>query len=198
VWPRRDALRMLARGLIEITLGGLLVAWAFASPWPASLRIVEHLVKLTAGYLAVFDGGFVTLTGLCALLEGRALLQSNHPVLAVTPADFWRRYNMEAGRYFRECVFRPVGGLRRPVVGVLATFAVNGAFHEYLASMLVGEVRGYQLAFFAIQGTAVAVTLRWRPRGRAAVLSWVFTLLLMASSSVLFCLSLRGFIDVYP
>ncbi len=45
---------------------------------------------------------------------------------------------------------------------------------------------GTQLAFFLLQGLAVAVTLRLRPRGAAAVVCWAGTLAFNLATSVVF------------
>lgn len=200
--PRDAAALLLARGLIEIAAGIVVLRWAFGREWGAAGAWwdsfwVEHAVKLAGLYLCVFDGGFVTLTNLCRVLGSPVADGARNPILAVTPADFWRRYNMEAGRLLHANFFVPLGGRSRPLTAMVIVFLINGAYHEYLATLMIGRVLGYQVLVFAIFGVAAAATWRWRPRGLVAVASWAGTLVFMAAVSVLFFLSADAFMEWY-
>lgn len=198
--PRGEAALLLARGLLEIAAGAAVLTWAFGREWGgggAGWFWVEHAVKLAGIYLCVLDGGFATLTGLCRLVGSPVADATRHPILAVTPADFWRRYNMEAGRLLHANMFVPLGGRSRPVPAMVAVFLINGVYHEYLASLMIGRVLGYQLAMFTIFGVAAAATWRWRPRGWAAVAGWAGTVVFMGAVSVLFFMSADAFMEWY-
>ena len=177
--------------------GALLLVWSLHADLQTVSFWLDHAVKAAAIYLLVLDGGFVLLTGLCRLMGSNVIDFARHPVLARTPADFWRRYNREAGQFLYADVYHPLGGVHRPIAGILAVFAVNGALHEYLAVVMTGAVAGYQTAFFLLQGAAVALTWRWRPRGVLALCSWACTLAFMLVTSVLFFESADQFIDWY-
>ena len=186
--PRGPAARLALRGALEVSAGLALLLWAFrAHLTPAWL---DHVVKLAAGYLLVFDGAFVLLTGLWRLFGCPVMDLSRDPVLAVTPADFWRRYNCSAGRFFYDDVFIPSGGRRHPVRGMILVFALNGVLHEALSFLLVERFLGYQLAFFALQCAAVILTQKFRPKGAAAVLSWAATLVFNVATSAFFFASI--------
>lgn len=57
----------------------------------------------------------------------------DHPYMARTPADFWRRWNISLSTWFRDYVYIPLGGSR--VAGptwarnVLVTFLLSGFWH---------------------------------------------------------------------
>jgi alginate O-acetyltransferase complex protein AlgI len=57
----------------------------------------------------------------------------NHPYLARSPADFWRRWNISLSTWFRDYVYIPLGGSRGGRLGwagnVLATFLLSGLWH---------------------------------------------------------------------
>jgi D-alanyl-lipoteichoic acid acyltransferase DltB (MBOAT superfamily) len=57
----------------------------------------------------------------------------DHPYLARTPADFWRRWNISLSTWFRDYVYIPLGGSRatggRWVRNVLVTFLLSGLWH---------------------------------------------------------------------
>ena len=199
--PRSESAWLLVRGLVEIGAGAVVLTWAFGREWGGAVWWesfwVEHAVKLAGIYLCVLDGGFVTLTALCRLVGSPVADGARNPILAVTPADFWRRYNMEAGRLLHADFFVPLGGWSRPLTAMVIVFLINGAYHEYLASMMVGRVLGYQVLLFTIFGAAAAATWRWRPRGWTAVASWMGTVVFMGAVSVLFFLSADAFMDWY-
>ena len=73
-------------------------------------------------------------------------------------------------------------------------FAVSGLLHEYLFTVAVGRVQGFQLAFFLVQGAAVALTLRAKPN-RIVGVGATFTF--NALTSILFFASVEGVLPFY-
>jgi hypothetical protein len=69
--------------------------------------------------------------------------------------------------------------------------------HEYVFGIAGGRVRGYQLAFFMLQGLGVVLTMRMRPRGGLALLCRSLTFLFVLGSSVLFFASLQAIVPFY-
>ncbi len=57
----------------------------------------------------------------------------DHPYLARTPADFWRRWNISLSSWFRDYVYIPLGGSKagewRWARNVLVTFLLSGLWH---------------------------------------------------------------------
>jgi alginate O-acetyltransferase complex protein AlgI len=57
----------------------------------------------------------------------------DHPYLARSPADFWRRWNISLSTWFRDYVYIPLGGSRggnvRWARNVLVTFLLSGLWH---------------------------------------------------------------------
>jgi D-alanyl-lipoteichoic acid acyltransferase DltB (MBOAT superfamily) len=57
----------------------------------------------------------------------------DHPYLARSPADFWRRWNISLSTWFRDYVYIPLGGSRGGtwmwVRNVLVTFLLSGLWH---------------------------------------------------------------------
>jgi hypothetical protein len=106
------------------------------------------------------------------------------PYLASSPAEFWRRYNRPVHQFFGDDVYRPVGGVRNPVLGVLAVFAASAVIHEYVFLPAIGCIQGYQTAFFLVQGLGVLATRKARPGGVLPILATlVFHLAASARSS---------------
>ncbi len=182
--PRSAALRLLARGALEVTAGVFLLRWANSAEIESFWLL--HTIKLMGAYLVAFDGGMVCLTALLRLSGLNVLDFSRHPIVARTPADFWRRYNRPTTQYLHNDVYKPVGGLRHPYRGIAVVFLVSGVLHEYVAYMLIGHATGYQFAFFSLHGLAVMATRKVRLKGAKAVLGAVATFLFLVASSVLF------------
>ena len=57
----------------------------------------------------------------------------DHPYMARSPADFWRRWNISLSTWFRDYVYVPLGGSRaggwKWARNVLATFLLSGLWH---------------------------------------------------------------------
>jgi D-alanyl-lipoteichoic acid acyltransferase DltB (MBOAT superfamily) len=57
----------------------------------------------------------------------------DHPYMARSPSDFWRRWNISLSTWFRDYVYVPLGGTRvgawRWARNVLATFLLSGLWH---------------------------------------------------------------------
>src|SRR5262249_40362898 len=129
------------------------------------------------------------------LLGGRTREPTDNPILARTPADFWRRYNRPAQQFLAEDVFKPLGGLRAPIRATLATFAISGGVHEYGFGIAIERVQGYQMAFFLLQGAAVAATMRVRPKGWRQVPWIAATIAFNLATATLFFASVG---EVFP
>ncbi len=91
-----------------------------------------------------------------------------------------------------EDVFKPVGGRRSPIRGILVAFLVSALVHEYIFSIAIGQVQGFQTLFFLFQGIAVAATARVKPSGWRAIPWVVGTFAFNLLSSVLFFASWQG------
>jgi alginate O-acetyltransferase complex protein AlgI len=57
----------------------------------------------------------------------------DHPYMARTPADFWRRWNISLSTWFRDYVYIPLGGSRATGAlwarNILVTFLLSGLWH---------------------------------------------------------------------
>jgi alginate O-acetyltransferase complex protein AlgI len=61
------------------------------------------------------------------------MVNFNHPYIAHSPSDFWRRWHISLSTWFRDYVYIPLGGGRaaspRREANVLATFLLSGFWH---------------------------------------------------------------------
>jgi alginate O-acetyltransferase complex protein AlgI len=57
----------------------------------------------------------------------------NHPYLASSPADFWRRWHISLSTWMRDFIYIPLGGNRcgvaRASFNLMATFTISGLWH---------------------------------------------------------------------
>lgn len=166
-------------------------------PWRGHPLLVEHAVKAAIVFVAILSW-FGAVVAIVRLAGGRMRDFSKAPLLARTPADFWRRYNRVFQQYFHENVFKRAGGRRSPAAVTILIFGLSALMHEYVFGIAIGRVQGFQTAFFLLQGVAVAATLRVKPTGRAAVAGWTAaTIAFNLVTSLLFFLSFHAIVKLY-
>ena len=141
---RRPSLASLRSGFVLILWGlfqkiviadnsALLAGKVFsiASPsfpvlWGGVLAFGVQIYADFSGYTAMARGS--------ARLIGIELCQNfNHPYLAQSPGEFWRRWHMSLSTWFRDYVFIPLGGSRttsgRVARNLVITFLLSGLWH---------------------------------------------------------------------
>ncbi len=113
------------------------------------------------------------------------------PYFARSIAEFWRRWHMTLGSWFREYLYIPLGGSRRGVVrkylNVLIVFTVSGLWHGSAVTFLVwGLLNGLYQVVGALAAPArdrVRAVLPLREDGlllRLWQMGWVFGLSTLA------------------
>jgi len=193
---QRDNWVRLASGLAGLAASVAVLSWLFRLDWSGRSFVIEHSSKAVCLLVALSPLGW-TVMSIWRLAGGRARDFLNAPLVARTPADFWRRYNRPVEQFFFEDIFKRVGGFRSPARATLITFAISGLVHEYVFGIASGRARGYQMIFFLIHGCAVAATLRVRPRGWQAVPWIAATLAFNLVASVLFFANLNDVVPFY-
>jgi D-alanyl-lipoteichoic acid acyltransferase DltB (MBOAT superfamily) len=154
------------------------------------------MVKATLLFVA-FIAGFSIVVQLSRLAGVQARSFTDDLWRAATPAEFWNRYNRIINQFLFENVYRPIRRTRSPALAILLTFTISGIAHEYIFGISASRVYGYQTLFFMLQGVAVALTARFRPRGWNAVGAMIATLVFMVCTSVLFFVSFHTVIPLY-
>ncbi|MBC8116059.1 MAG: hypothetical protein H7062_16855, partial [Candidatus Saccharimonas sp.] len=142
---RSTNLRRLAWGSVGFVPGCVLLIVLSRIDWSGLPFLVEHSAKVLALFLTLVPA-MSALVSILRLMGARARDPMDNPFAARTPADFWRRYNRPTQQFFYEDIFKPAGGLRSPIRATLITFAVSAVIHEYVFSIVIGRVEGYQTA----------------------------------------------------
>jgi hypothetical protein len=180
------ALRRLSTGTVRVVSGLALTATGQSLDMPQFGFWLDGTFKALEIYLL---GGGVNdfLVATLNLAGYRASDPFRYPILAHSVLDFWSRYNVWIHRWLKKHIFDPIGSRRRrPVLGILAVFAVSGLLHEYVIFPVAPDLLGWQSAFFGLHGLGAvgggwlghkyrAITGRRAPRplAIAATLSFV-------------------------
>jgi hypothetical protein len=193
--PRAEDLQRL-RQVIPPLLVMLGACWLVSLNYSDVPFAIEHTVKVSAlvATIILLANGAAQVW---RLLGGRALDPMLDPLLATTPADFWRRWNRPAQQFFQEYAYGASGGFRRPVRGILVSFIASGVVHEYLFAITIGRVMGWQLLYFALHGLATVATFRIRPRGWMVIPCVAGTIAFNLVMSILFFKSVDFVLPFY-
>ena len=80
-----------------------------------------------------FSGYSDMAIGLGRIFGFRFLENFNYPYISTSVTDFWRRWHISLGAFFREYVYIPMGGNRvstgRHIVNLLTVWALTGLWH---------------------------------------------------------------------
>ena len=104
----------------------------------------------------------------------------NYPYIAKSASDFWRRWNMSLGKFFRDYVYIPLGGNRRYLVrNLFIVWFLTGFWHGAAWNFIIwGMIHG---VFMIIERAWLArfLSASWRPVRHIYTLSvvmvaWVF------------------------
>jgi len=195
----RSARQNLHVFAVGMALGGMsigLMVYVFHIDWTRYPFVFEHCAKVISFFLVIqflFNG----LSALYRLAGLPATTFAGCFFLSATPAEFWRRYNRPVEQFFHQYVFRPAGGLHRPLLATMATFAFSAVVHEYAFDIAAKRVLGYQILFFLIQGAATALTLRVRLDRRGRLPAIVLTSAFNLATAYLFFLSMNALVPFY-
>jgi D-alanyl-lipoteichoic acid acyltransferase DltB (MBOAT superfamily) len=192
----RENLVRLAQSVWRLAIAVVILVGLFRIDWTAVPFALEHCAKALALFITLIPASALGAT-LWRMAGGRAREFMDAPLLAPTPADFWRRYNRPAQQFFYEDVFKQVGAYKSPLLAAFATFVVSALAHEYVFGVTLGSIQGYQTAFFLSQGLGVIATVRLRPSDATAWLwiaaTWIFNL----ATSLFFFASLHAVVPFY-
>jgi D-alanyl-lipoteichoic acid acyltransferase DltB (MBOAT superfamily) len=105
----------------------------FALTNPSFPLIWAGVFAFAVQIYADFSGYTDIARGTARLLGIDLIKNFNHPYLASSPADFWRRWHISLSTWMRDFVYIPLGGSRcsaaRASFNLMATFAISGLWH---------------------------------------------------------------------
>ena len=191
-----ENLRLLALGVVGYVVPTVLLLGLFRIDWAPYNFALEHSLKVVLLLLSIV-GLLACVVALWRLVGGRARDFMGNIVTARTPAEFWRRYNRPVHQFFHENVFKGAGGRRAPVRATFVVFALSAIMHEYVYSISIGRIEGFQLMFFALHGLAVGATMHIKPRAWLSYPWMAATFAFNIASSILFFASFDAVMPFY-
>ena len=187
--------------------GVLLVAWGYVK----KLVVADHVALIAGRIFGHQDPSFeLVWTGVFAfgvqiyadfsaysdIARGIArwfgfelIVNFNHPYIAHSPADFWRRWHISLSTWFRDYVYIPLGGNRVPLpqreANVIATFVLSGFWHGASWNFVLwGLYHGLLLVITRTMGGVLRLPERWP--GPLALAQIALTLPLMMGGWLFF------------
>lgn len=204
---RKVRIRDLENGLKLFTLGlGLkvLLANQIGTLWNLIMSAgAGHLHTLVAWLGAVsysfqiyfdFWGYSVMAMGLGKMLGFSIPRNFNNPYVSRSLSEFWRRWHMTLGRWFREYVYFPLGGSRkgraRTIFNLMIVWSLTGLWHGADWNFVL-----WGIVFFLFLSLEKAAYGRWLERSR--IIGHIYTLLLIPVTWVIFGITDLGQLTGY-
>lgn len=119
----------------------------------------------------------------------------NYPYISASVTEFWRRWHISLGSWFREYVYIPLGGNRkglpRQLLNILAVWMLTGIWHGAGWNFLLWGL--WFAAALMLEKLFLGKVLKWLPRA----VGILYTLAVAAGGWVLFALESPGAIGMY-
>ena len=123
----------LAKKVIIADNFALLLKLFRESSEPSVLFYWMYAIAFTLNIYFDFSGYSDMAIGLGRVFGFRFIENFNYPYLSKSVAEFWRRWHMSLGSWFRDYIYIPLGGNRvkpaRWVFNVLVVWLLTGAWH---------------------------------------------------------------------
>lgn len=192
--------------IARLIVGSLVVASGIAIlHWATTVSVLQSNFALDHAFkVLLFIPTIEAISRVMFALERLAGFDTKPVIrnafLSRTTAEFWQRYNYRVHDWMLRNVFKPVGGARAPVRGVVMVFLFSGLFHELMFGIATSHFDGCQLPFFLLQIPAVLASgwlERFARRNGALgkILAHSATILFLAVTSILF---FKGVSRVFP
>ena len=204
---RRVRIRDFENGLKLFTLGlGLkvLLANQIGTLWNLIMTAGAGRLHALVAWLGAFAYSFqiyfdfwgysVMAMGLGKMLGFSIPRNFNHPYTSRSLSEFWRRWHMTLGSWFKEYVYIPLGGSRkgsgRTVCNLFVVWALTGLWHGAAWNFVL-----WGIVFF------VLISLEKRTFGKrleqSLVLGHIYTVLLIPVTWVIFAITDMGQLGGY-
>lgn len=162
---------------------------AFAMPDAERSVIYAWLGALAYAFQILFDfSGYSDMAiGMGKMFGFHFLENFDYPYISSSISEFWRRWHMSLGQWFRDYVYFPLGGSRvnskwRLVFNLFVVWALTGVWHGASWNFIIwGLLYFVLIAFEKLTGYPQKFTHTWQK-----VLYRIFTLLCVLLGWVLF------------
>jgi D-alanyl-lipoteichoic acid acyltransferase DltB (MBOAT superfamily) len=122
------------------------------------------------------------------------MVNFNHPYLASSIADFWRRWHISLSTWFRDYLYFPLGGNRcsraRNCFNLAVVFLISGLWHGANWTYVIwGALHAIFIIAYVLTETPrkrLTLTLPIRTHGILDFLGWLLTINLVAAAWIFF------------
>ena len=187
-----NGLKLFAAGLgLKVLLANQIgTLWnTIMTAGPGGLHIlVAWLGALAYSFQIYFDfwGYSVMAMGLGKMLGFRIPRNFDDPYVSRSISEFWRRWHITLGSWFKEYVYFPMGGSRkgntRTICNLFVVWALTGLWHGADWNFVL-----WGLGFFLLISLEKRTFGKWVERSR--VLGHIYTLLLIPATWVIFAIT---------
>jgi alginate O-acetyltransferase complex protein AlgI len=112
----------------------------------------------------------------------------NYPYIANSVTDFWRRWHISLGTFFRDYVYIPLGGnrkgLARQLFNMAVVWALTGLWHGASYNFVLWGV--YFFVFLAIEKIFLLKIFAKMPKILSGFIGWVYTTAVVFFGWILF------------
>jgi alginate O-acetyltransferase complex protein AlgI len=188
---RRFTIGLGKKALIANNVGAL---WDhYAALGAGQLTVLGAWLGIAAFTLQIyfdFSGYSDMAIGLGRMLGFEFLENFNYPYISKSITEFWRRWHISLGTWFRDYVYIPLGGnrrgLRRQFVNILIVWALTGIWHGANWTFLLWGL--YYAAFLMIEKAFLLDKLEKAP----GIVTHLYTLVIVMVGWVIFQLDSVG------
>ena len=194
---RRETLDKFASGVERFVVGlgkKVLIANNVGMLWDVYANMPPEQLTFAGAWMAAiafslqiyfdFSGYSDMAIGLGRMLGFEFLENFNYPYISRTVTEFWRRWHISLGTWFRDYVYIPLGGSRRglarQLLNLLVVWSLTGLWHGASWTFLFW---GLYYAFFLV--LEKVFLLRWLDK-LPSLVGHVYTLLVAVSGWVIF------------
>ena len=174
-WFKKKVIADRALSLVEAVFGN-------QNAYGGAVIVVGVLFYSLQQY-ADFSGGIDLVTGIAQLFGIQLAPNFKRPYFSVSLGDFWRRWHISLGSWFRDYVYIPLGGSRvrlgRWVLNLLVVWGLTGLWHGAAWTFVLWGL--YFAVFLLLEKLFLGRLLR-----RLPVLRHVYVLTAALFSFVLF------------
>ena len=160
---------------------------SFAGAWLGAIAFSLQLYFDFSGYSDM-------AIGLGRMLGFEFLENFNYPYISKSVTEFWRRWHMSLGTWFRDYLYIPLGGNRRglprQIFNILVVWALTGLWHGANWTFLLWGL--YYAVFLILEEEFLLKKLEKVP-----VLAHIYTLLVAVVGWMLFQLNTVGEVTRY-
>lgn len=204
---RRVRIRDLENGLKLFTLGlGLkvLLANQIGTLWNLIMTAGAGRLHMLVAWLGAFAYSFqiyfdfwgysVMAVGLGKMLGFSIPRNFDHPYTSRSLSEFWRRWHITLGSWFKEYVYIPLGGNRkgagRTIFNLFVVWALTGLWHGADWNFVL-----WGIVFFLLLSLEKRTFGKWLEKSR--VLGHIYTVLLIPVTWVIFAITDMGQLTGY-